>query len=1114
MSGFNIYLSNRSEVLVSELAHVISSPPLPPLQKEIIVVQSKGMERWLVHQLSVQFGIWANGWFPFPHAMVQELFAAVLGSLPAENPFLPEPLAWRLQRLLPGCLNKAGFESLKHYAADGKDGLKLAQLCHRVAHVFDEYTVHRPEMTLQWERGEETHWQAQLWRALVAETGIPHRARLRQQFFETLRETGMDPSRLPGRLSIFGISALPAFHVDVLAAAGQFIDVHLFLLSPSREYWAEIVSEKQQAKRRQRERRQMRLAFPANSYFETGHPLLASLGGRGRDFSALLLDRGEGQEWTHYEDPGEETLLACLQSEILNLRHRGQDGFRQPIDGSDTSLQIHSCHSPMREMEVLRDQLLSMFDADPQLTPNDILVMTPDIEVYAPYVSAVFGGNHPQQARIPFSVSDRTGLGNNPAVRAFFKLLDLGGGRFSAPAVMDLLDIPLVQRRFDIRPEERGMLRRWVEETRICWGIDGADRERLGVPPFEENSWKAGLDRLLLGYALPSEEDAMFAGILPFNDIEGISSHLLGHLLDFTQAFFAMGRDLLRPRTLSEWSETLLAWMTRFLAPDDDLQQELQTLRAELRYLGELQRLSGFESSVQLDVVRYTLKARMTQAEGSVGFLTGGVTFCAMLPMRSIPFKVIALVGMGSRAFPRTQPPAGFDLIASQPRRGDRSSREEDRYLFLEALLSARKKFYISYVGQSIKDNSEIPPSVVVSELTEAIDQGFVLGPLNTDILGHIYIRHRLQGFSPSYFQGGQQLFSYSAENLNALRARLLATRRFDGSVDALPSSHNARSGPSSLAGPGTPPDEHRVQPFVTAPIGEAREEFRSVELRELRRFYRNPAAFFFQKRLGLRLDQDQELADGREPFALEALDAYTLEQQLMTRRLAGEELAAAYPAARSQGLLPPGASGEVVFQDAVASVEAFASFLLPLIQGEPLAPVDFDLTTAGFRLAGRVSQIWPSQLVRYRCAAIKAKDRLDLWIDHLLLQTSDLMGYPKRSVLMAKEGGWGFRPVLGAMEVLEQLLGFYWEGLRQPLQFFPQTSYRFVERYRQKDKEEEALNAARRVWQGDGQSRGESEDPYYQLNWRHVDPFDERFKRLALAIFGPLLEHEEDLER
>jgi exodeoxyribonuclease V gamma subunit len=1151
MPGFHVYLSNRLEVLASALTQVVSNPPLPPLQKEIIVVQSRGMERWLVQQLGAQFGIWANGAFPFPNAMIQELFGRVLGNFPAENPFAPELLAWRIQRLLPGYFSQAGFESLKHYAAGGNQGLKLAQLCYRVADAFDQYTIYRPEMILRWERGEESDWQAQLWRALVAETGVGHRAGVRQQFLEALRETAAAPARLPPRISIFGISALPPFHVDVFAATGQFIDVHLFVMNPSREFWADIVSEKEQAKRRQRERRQLQLAFPANPYFETGHPLLASLGKRGRDFSAILLDRGEGQEWSHYEDPGEETLLACLQSDILNLRHRGRDGFRKAIEAADTSLQIHSCHSPMREMEVLHDQLLALFNADPDLQPNDILVMTPDIEACAPYISAVFAGAHSEKGRIPFSVSDRTEAGNNPVVRAFFKLLELGGSRLPAPAVMDVLDIPLVQRRFGILPEERNLLRRWVEETRICWGIDGGDRVRQGVPFFEENSWKVGLDRLLLGYALPSEEGALFAGILPFNDVEGGSSQSLGHFLEFAQALFALARDRERPRMLSEWSEALLEWMVRFLAPDEDLEQEFQRLRAGLKHLAEVQQLSGFETPVPLDVVRHALEARLAQGEAGAGFLTGGVTFCAMLPMRSIPFKVIALVGMGSRAFPRTQRPAGFDLIASHPRPGDRSAREEDRYLFLEALLSAREKLYISYVGQSIRDNSEIPPSVVVSELIEAVDQSFTLGPRGDGILDHICIRHKLQAFSPAYFDGTPGLFSYSEENLKALKSRQAATQAPEVELaptssghrpltagGAVPAAARMAGSASHIAAQSAPPTlmpvvapshaqgafsqmppapalsmNNAAKPFVAAPIGEPPEEFRKVDLAQLRRFYRNPTACFLKQRLGLRLDEDKELAEGREPFALHALDAYSLEQELVARALAGEELADAYPIARSRGLLPAGVAGELVFQDAVASAKTFAASLVPLIQGEPLAPVDFAFAAAGFQLTGRASQIWPQHLLRYRCAAVKAKDRLDLWMEHLLLQTAGKPACPRRSVLVAKEAAWSFRPVVNAPEILSQLLSCYWEGLRAPLPFFPQSACAFAERRRQGKTREEALNAARKTWEGDRKSRGESDDPYYQLNWGKVDALGERFTALALEIFGPLFDHEEKIE-
>jgi exodeoxyribonuclease V gamma subunit len=1108
MPGFNIYHSNRSEVLVAELASIVSSPWLPPLQKEIIVVQSKGMERWLVQQLGTQFGIWANGAFPFPNAMLREVLTAILGEIPPENLFMPELLAWRIQRLLPGLLERAGFENLKLYAAEDKHGLKVVQLCYRLAEMLDRYTIYRPEMILRWDGGEESHWQAQLWRDVVAETGNRHRVMVRQQFFEKLRRTAAKPARLPARISIFGISALPAFHLEVFTAIARLIDVHLFLMSPSQEFWADILSAKEQAKRRQKERRQMQFVFPANPYFETGHPLLASLGKRARDFSAMLLDCAEAQEWSHYEDPGEQTLLTCLQSDILKLRHRGQDGFRKVVDDADRSLQVHSCHSPMREMEVLYDQLLALFDEDPGLQPNDILVMTPDIGAYAPYISAVFAGAHEREGRIPFSVSDRTDLGSNLVVRAFLKVLELGESRLPAPAVMDLLDIPLVQQRFKIRPQELGLLRRWVEETRICWGIDGDDRaSRHGVPAFEENSWKAGLERMLLGYALSSEENDQFCGVVPFNDVEG-SGALLGRFLEFAYALFALTHDLRRLRSLSEWSESLLDWMNRFLVPVEALEEDFHFLRVGLKHLAELQRHSGFDTTVRFEIARYALQTTLKQHEPGVGFLASGVTFCAMLPMRSIPFKVIALVGMDNRTFPRSQRPVAFDLVASNPKPGDPSSREEDRFIFLEALLSARKKLYISYVGQSIRDNSETPPSVVVSELMEAVEQGFVLGPQRESIIDHIWVRHKLQAFSPAYFMGVPGFFSYSEENLDALKAWHAAARAGEDQVGRYSSTTSgAELSTSTLPRLGVP------KPFVAGSIGEAPEEFRQVDLLELRRFFRNPTAYFCRKRLRLRLDEDKQLSDGREPFVLNVLDGYSVEQELLDRKLAGHDLSSAYAAYRSRGLLPAGAAGELVFQDAVASVERFTNTLLPLLQGEPLAPADFDLEVDSLRLTGRVDQVWHRHHMNFRCATVKAKDRLSIWIDHLLLQHHESPGYPKESVLAAKDGVWRLRPVLEAREILRQLLNYYWEGLQEPLPFFPQSAYRFADKLRQGKKDEEALIAAQRVWDSDQQSRGECEDPYYQLNWAKVDALGGRFSALALAIFGPLLKHQEELK-
>jgi exodeoxyribonuclease V gamma subunit len=1076
MPGFNLYLSNHSEVLVDQLAHVVGEPPLPPFEAEVIVVQSQGMERWLTQQLSEKLGIWANGRFPFPNLMVQQIFQAVLKEDIPDPSTSSELMAWRLQRVLPACVDRPEFENLKNYLGTEKRDLKSAQLCQQIADTFDQYTLYRPEMILRWEEGQETHWQAQLWRRIVAEGQTAHRADIRRRFFQALQQRKLDLSELPRRISIFGIPALPRFHLDVFVVVSHFVDVHLFLMNPSQEFWADIVSERELARRRERQRRQYALPFPEDHHFEVGNPLLASLGKVGKEFFGMLLDQNNYVEWSRYADAGEDSVLACLQSDILKLHHRGEGGLRKVLSSGDDSLQIHSCHSPMREMEVLRDRLLALFDEHPDLRPEHVLVMTPDIQAYAPYITAVFSGDREAEQRIPFSISDRNAKSESPLAQGFLKILDLSGSRLAVSAVMDLLDMSIVLRRFGIQVEDHEQILEWVKETRICWGIDGEDRQRQGIPAFDENSWRAGLDRLLLGYALPSLGAQTFAGILPFDGVEGSGSQALGRLVEFLERLFTTVRDLERPRPLSGWSESLSALLSQFFAEEEESEREFQMVRRHVRRLAEIQKETGYEQAVPLEVIRYTLERRLQVSELNRWFLTGGVTFCAMLPMRSIPFRVIALVGMNNDAFPRAHQPLSFDLVASHPLPGDRSLREEDRYLFLEALLSAREHFHISYVGQSTRDNSEIPPSVLVSELMDVVEQGFVFAGAEP-ISQRLSIRHRLQAFSPFYFSGMSQLFSFSQENLMALKAQ--------------------RS------------SDWRPRPFIPASIGEPPTELRRIDVRELKRFYRNPTKFLLRRRLGIVLDEAHSLLEDSEPFVLKELDAYGLKQELAARHLAGAEISTSYASMRGQGILPAGKAGEILFREVVSNVEAFTASLRPLLSGEVLPALELDLELAGFHVMGRIDDVWTDHVLRYRCAEAKAKDHVNLWIDHLLLHCAGPTGYPRTSILVTQDGVWSLPPVRDCRLILERLCRLYWQGLSKPLQFFPQTSYQYVHSRRNGASQEEAMSDAGRIWNGSRHKRGEREDAYYELAFRQVKPLDEVFVSVALDVLVPVLEHE-----
>ncbi|PYJ00852.1 MAG: exodeoxyribonuclease V subunit gamma, partial [Verrucomicrobia bacterium] len=558
---------------------------------------------------------------------------------------------------------------------------------------------------------------------------------------------------------------------------------------------------------------------------------MASLGYLGRDFLKLVLDAGD---WVtedaceSFTEPGTDTLLHTVQSDILHLRDRGRDQDCPPLElrPGDDSIQVHCCHSPLREMEVLHDHLLDWFRRDPQLSPHEILVMMPDIEAYAPFIQAVFDSPEDESRRIPFSLADRSARRQSQVIDTFLTLLNLPLTRLGSATVLTLLEAPVVRQRFHLIEQELERIRSWIEETRICWGIDQQHRAQFELPELPNHTWRAGLDRLLLGYALPGRGQHLFAGTLPCDDIEGNAATVLGRFVEFAEQLFATVESLRMARPFGQWQKLLQEVLRRFFHANPQTEPELVEVHAGIDQLARQAALADFQEPLDFAVVLERLTPALESDRFASGFLTGGVTFCALKPMRSIPFKIICLVGMNDEAFPRPTSHLSFDLMARQPRLGDRSSREDDRYLFLETLLSARQRLYLSYVGQSIRDNSQTPPSVLVSELAQYVAQAFTLAPAapaagsagvplggsarapeaeelaGRDASASIVTRHRLQAFSEAYFGGEQPgLFSYSEENCAA--------------------SQLARRGRA------------KPRPFLDQPLAEAESEWRHVDLEQ-----------------------------------------------------------------------------------------------------------------------------------------------------------------------------------------------------------------------------------------------------------------------------------------
>jgi len=1077
MSGFFVHSSNRLEVLAQRLARILERPLSSALVPETIVVQSKGMERWLTLKLAGHLGVTANCRFPFPNAFLQELFEAVLGQ-GEDQAFLKEHMTFSLMGLLGDMAVRDEFPAIFRYLQDDPTGLKRYALSRSLADSFDQYLVFRPRMVLAWEKGKMRYpddtdagsleaWQAVLWRRLN-NPAKPHRASLASSLLASLVGRTPPMPGLPERVSIFGISHLPPVFVEIFEALARHTDVHLFLMNPCSEYWANI-----QSRRGQERTAAHSAAALEDLHLEEGNALLAGLGGQGRYFIESVLSAEDVQVLDDYRAPEGATMLACVQNDILALE---QPETRRRTASDDSSIQVHSCHSPMREVEILHDHLLDLFQNRPGLKPEDILVMAPAIEVYAPYIEAVFGYSPDDRRRIPYSIADRS-AGAQPAVETMLALMECSDGRMPSDTVMSLLEIPAVHTRFGIPAVSLPLVREWIVKTRIRWGYDGPSKAALGLPPEQSNTWRAGLDRMLLGFGMPRDgADTPWRGILPYSAIEGEDAVLLGRVCEFIERLNGFIQSCAAHLPPADWAALLGTALDEFCDPDlargrQDLRQALDRLSA-----------APFAGRVSLEVVKAWL-ADHFRYPSERGFLSGGVTCCSLLPMRSIPFRVICLLGLDNDTFPRRQTRKGFDLMTVRQERGDRSRRDDDRYLFLEALVSARETLYLSYVGQDQQDDSVRPPSALVSELLDYLDKTFVppdaVGgeKMDRDARMSTFVTrvHRLHGFSAAYFSGTGPLFSYSES-----QARTAVALEQGTGVD---------------------------RRFITDPIEAGLAEWRDLDIDTLVKFFQHPVRFFLEQRLGLRLPQEEAELENRETFRLTTLARYAAAEQTLKARLSGMD---PLPILKAQGMLPHGMAGLAAFDTIDEAMTAMVERIRNFTAGAQTQRHDVSLACGGYRITGGL-ETYPDGAFIYRPGKIRGKDLIGAWIRHVLLNT----GVPVTTRILGCDFDGGtadikevrFKPV-DAAPILQVLLELFTQGLQSPLAFYPASSYAFAQA---EAEGKDGLAKARSAWVGSDQLAGEGVDEVYRFHPGQRDPFQGDFAAVTRAIFTPLLDAKGD---
>jgi exodeoxyribonuclease V gamma subunit len=1138
----HIHRAERADGLVRALGSLLAEPIDDPFIPEVVAVPTRGMERWLSQRLSARLGaspdrgdgVCANVLFPSPRRLAREAIAAASGVDPQADPWAPERAVWPLLDVVDEHLGEPWLRSLADhlgYGAETHDDVRAARRLATVRHLadlFDRYALHRPEMLFSWASGDRNGgaspdapaWQAELWRGLRTRIALPGPAERLDAACRRLRDDP-DALELARRLSLFGLTRLPAGDLQVLRAIAVHRDVHLFLLHPSPALWDEIATRSVREPAITSRREDWSADAPRNR-------LLASWGRDSREMQLVLAGSGDHLDHHHRVRFGEGTLLERIQQDIRADREPvgpplpGHDDLRPPLDPGDRSIQIHACHGRARQVEVLRDAVLHLLAKDETLEPRDVIVMCPDVESFAPLIEATFGAGEVSaepdttaadphhQVDLRVRLADRSLRQTNPILGVLAELLDLVSQRVSASQVLGLADRDPVRRRFGLRDDDLARFQAWVAGAGIRWGLDEQHRAWFELSRVPAGTWRVGLDRVLLGVTMTEQDQRLFEGVLPLDDVEGGAIDLAGRLAELIARLRKAVDSLSAPKPIEAWTRAIAAACDSLTsaAPGEAWQ------RVELeRILGQLVEeatASANGSDLALGEVRSLLDDRLAGRPTRANFRTGNLTVCTLYPMRSVPHRVVCLLGLDDGAFPRKAPRDGDDLLLEQPHIGERDPRSEDRQLLLDALMAATDHLIVTYTGNDERTNIPRPPAVPVGELLDTVDATVRSdhGPARAQIV----TRHPLQPFDPRNFTPGALVpeLTWSFDEVTLEGARALLGRR-----------------------------EH-AGPFLAEPLPAV--DAHLIELDDLVRFVQHPVRAFLRQRLRIVIREISDEVQDELPVELDGLERWAVGQRLLEARLAGVEMRTAIRAEAARGTLPPWRLGEPVARELATSAERIVAVARRLTadDAEP-SPVDVHATQpGGSLLSGTISAVRGDLLLSATFARVSAKHRLATWAQLLALSAS----HPERpfgaatvgrgrddTVTVARIGPLaadeeGRRRI--ACEQLAVLLDLYERGMREPLPMYCLTSAEYAAAAA---RGADPIAAAEGAWKSAWSYPKEDADLEHQLVLSGVRRFEEllveppradeqgagwdmseasRFGRLARRLWGGPLRHEE----
>lgn len=1068
------YCSNKLEELADLfLTNVYAKRNLADFfNQELVLVQTQGMGVYLQQYVAKNSPIATQ----LNTTFLTNFTELVLKNAAYENeeakeqvsediPLLTENvLFWKLLDFITTENNKTSnqrfieYPEIKNYLfVDGKiDYLKCCQLAEKLATLFDQYQVYHYQdfATLS----DKDNWQMRLLEKL-SQSSLRVDTRMVDFFHKQLSSSSIE--KLPKRVSVFGVSSLAPLFYTFFKCLSKYCEVNFFYLTCSQEYWVDNIGKAEAIK-------EAKFTKQDATTLLSGNPLLSSCGKQAQNFLYYLYDDNinnpfTGQECSSFVKNTQytPTFLSIIQDDILeNIARKKKVNCDDPqlkkslskgdcsYPVNDNSIVIHACHNKQRQVEVLHDQILS-FLTNEEVQPKDIIVMVPNIEEFEPYITAIFGTSRLQHL---YTIADRGVKATNLIADGFFNLMAIAKTKFENESVFKLLENPAIQRKFNLTLDNIPTLQNWVDKVGIRWGIDGEHHQNYRGENYSIFSWKFGIERMLLGLALKDKGPQMDdLSIIPFEIPEGSENILLGNFLDFLNNLFEIRKLITYSCTLKEWEEIFLGVLDKFFA-NKGFYQEHSAMAASLREIVENSEAYNLQDvSFPFDAVLYLIEKFLTIQAPLQQFLRGKITFCSMVPMRSIPAKVIAVLGMNEDAFPRRESNNSLTIFDQLTRKKSlvRSKSIEDRYLFLELVLAARQNLLFFYSGMDDKTNKPKVMSTPLAELYDVLTRTFP----DEDFIIH----HKLQAFDQEYFlkEKNNKLFSYSKANYAACKAFIEKE----------------------------PLAELPVGDFKLVPKGNIEDKEWLITPYELGKFFTNPCEAFFNYAFNVRgIFSNAVNFDTDDVLSLDSLQSSIIKREILNYNLQGVDTSKVKTYLSNKGVLPLYLDGEKVFNEHEEVVNSMPeNFKLKLNE---LAPKNIQLEfldVLGYKItiSGPVNLALDSNYYNYSFSSTEEKTLIPSWINFLLLKAVNPNVQASFWIpsLKDKVKSINLKDGFNAKDVLQNLLELFIAGHETCLPFFSSSSISFYNSYQKYGDDDKAFKAAN--------------DAYYSWNFKNGDMGD-----------------------